>query len=918
MGFISPDMFRSPSPAYWRPPTATGLNLTDPLRADYRPPPSSHGYPLLQRKPMWKQVQKEARYSLSAAEEALARRRARRSRGDSEYDERFLAQEEQRLQLERNRVAKLRADNNEWLSQLVRKETDRIHAAMIEDELEGRLTADESAWLENNIQKRKAEAERQSMKRVQEEAERLRKLEEEEEAAKLRATQAEELAQAVRECRILPIPHPEELLLDPASFTTTSEDDSTDLWNEVRNAYEEHRLPRPHSAFQFQFQSQSQSHYRPQRTYESSIHRMPIALADEPSPIHNVGIATQQQWADSLRAEWDRRSRAHEEYHHHDPEAIATTEETEYRERQVARATREAQEAAAARKAFEEELKAFKERKAFGEERKRLEYERRMRKNEEDLRKQGRQLTFCDIPRPVLMLIHSVEELQPGAIGKFLLSPCHSHTKTRKMRLDDALIQWHPDTFAHPFDDRINKEVWPEIVAGINSVACAIKLLINESGGVPVRELALKEESSQEQVAMSTDNATIYTDSVAASTSGTPGGINDTGSNGNPSRHTNPPYEQAFPGQQSALGLSVLDTWNSYQSRCSALSASSPSQRIGFRDIPWPLLHVPEGPESITPESVSTFILSPSHSQGKSRKERLRDANSLNESPDKKPTRVFTPAPREPKQDTFRTASAIPEVTEEGDRLGTFDLSVLSSISELEVGHTDKPDSPINPSAPDATERGVHDNSESGQEVNGEQASKAFKHEPRTEVISRQMPVSEVVSHLVVHGCQDLTHTVDHNTFSEYAISKSGFSDVYHARLEDSTQVAIKVLRISIHNLAESPKHLKHAARELHTWSKCKHPNVLPLLGFGVFRGGIGMVSPWMGQGTLPRYLERNPDANRCNLCIQICIGLAYLHEIEIIHGDLKGANVLISDDGYRFWEFSSLGPEHEVHADNK
>ncbi|CAE6466084.1 unnamed protein product [Rhizoctonia solani] len=128
-------------------------------------------------------------------------------------------------------------------------------------------------------------------------------------------------------------------------------------------------------------------------------------------------------------------------------------------------------------------------------------------------------------------------------------------------------------------------------------------------------------------------------------------------------------------------------------------------------------------------------------------------------------------------------------------------------------------------------------------------------------------------------------------------LEKRGFSDVYRGRLISNTQVAIKALRLTPSSAAEHPSHLK-PTRELHTWSKCSHPNVLQLLGLVVFRGRIGMVSPWMGNGTLPRYLERTPGVNRCNLCVQICEGLTYLHQNGIIHGDLKGANVLISDKG--------------------
>ncbi|KAJ1301989.1 hypothetical protein OPQ81_000824 [Rhizoctonia solani] len=540
-----PNSFRPPSAAYWRPPTATGLNRPDPPRGEYRPPPPGHAYSAPRgHKSAWRQAQEEARYvikieqdrldrlfateaeTLKRAEEALKLKQARRSRDDPEYDERLLADEERRVERERSRVAKLRADNTEWLSHLIKQETDRIHAAMIEDELEGRLTPEESQWLENNIQKRKAEEERLSMKRAQEEeAERLRKLEEEEEAANIRAAQAEELAQAARKERFAlpPIPDPEELSLalysDPSSVDTTSSEDTIDQKAVAR--LHANPLPRP----------PKESARRMSASSESSTRRMSTTSAEEPTSNHTADAA-RRAWAHNLRSEWDRRG-AHEEHHHLHPEshahhppqrtpsfsyryrpasaeAIAAAEamsaarraeeyrryhehleEVKYRERQAARAAREAREAAAARKAFEEE------RKRLEEERRKKEEERR--KNEEQVviaawqryergwqdlingvNAEGRPLTFYDIPWPVSMPARSFEELQSAAIEKFLLSPHHSTTKTRKMRLRAALMQWHPDKFAQRFVDRIEESHRPAILTAVNSVARTITELMNK------------------------------------------------------------------------------------------------------------------------------------------------------------------------------------------------------------------------------------------------------------------------------------------------------------------------------------------------------------------------------------------------------------------------------------------------------
>ncbi|CUA77836.1 hypothetical protein RSOLAG22IIIB_06823 [Rhizoctonia solani] len=157
-------------------------------------------------------------------------------------------------------------------------------------------------------------------------------------------------------------------------------------------------------------------------------------------------------------------------------------------------------------------------------------------------------------------------------------------------------------------------------------------------------------------------------------------------------------------------------------------------------------------------------------------------------------------------------------------------------------------------------------------------------------IIGQQTSLADMIKALTERGCQDLSKTLDPATFSDYPLYHGGFSDVYHRLLEGGRQVAVKTLRISADSVHDS-KHLKRAARELHTWNSCQHPNVLPLLGLAVFRGRIGMVSPWMESGNLQRYLNSSEDVDRCNLCTQICDGLAYLHKIDI-------ANVLVLRDG--------------------
>ncbi|KAF8893841.1 hypothetical protein BD779DRAFT_1669370 [Infundibulicybe gibba] len=68
----------------------------------------------------------------------------------------------------------------------------------------------------------------------------------------------------------------------------------------------------------------------------------------------------------------------------------------------------------------------------------------------------------------------------------------------------------------------------------------------------------------------------------------------------------------------------LIDAWNHYESRWSALATST--DPLTFSDIPWPLMSPPLNVAEITPERIVLFLFSPAHSQSQSRKDRIRSA----------------------------------------------------------------------------------------------------------------------------------------------------------------------------------------------------------------------------------------------------------------------------------------------------
>ncbi|KAL4070278.1 kinase-like domain-containing protein [Scleroderma citrinum] len=89
--------------------------------------------------------------------------------------------------------------------------------------------------------------------------------------------------------------------------------------------------------------------------------------------------------------------------------------------------------------------------------------------------------------------------------------------------------------------------------------------------------------------------------------------------------------------------------------------------------------------------------------------------------------------------------------------------------------------------------------------------------------------------------------------------------------------------------------------QEVRQFSKLRHDNILPLLGITTkFDLTVSIVSPWMQRGNAHDYVQDKAIDPR-PLIEGIARGLQYLHhhsEGAISHGNLKGRNVLISEDG--------------------
>ncbi|NIG59014.1 mitogen-activated protein kinase kinase kinase 1 [Pontoporia blainvillei] len=107
-----------------------------------------------------------------------------------------------------------------------------------------------------------------------------------------------------------------------------------------------------------------------------------------------------------------------------------------------------------------------------------------------------------------------------------------------------------------------------------------------------------------------------------------------------------------------------------------------------------------------------------------------------------------------------------------------------------------------------------------------------------------------------------------------------------------------------VRNTSSEQEEVVEALREeIRMMSHLNHPNIIRMLGATCEKSNYNLFIEWMAGGSVAHLLSKYgafKESVVINYTEQLLRGLSYLHENQIIHRDVKGANLLIDSTGQR------------------
>ena len=131
-------------------------------------------------------------------------------------------------------------------------------------------------------------------------------------------------------------------------------------------------------------------------------------------------------------------------------------------------------------------------------------------------------------------------------------------------------------------------------------------------------------------------------------------------------------------------------------------------------------------------------------------------------------------------------------------------------------------------------------------------------------------------------------------------LGKGSFGTTYECGLKSCRMVCVKVIELGDMNDTEELESLR---QEIIVMQRLEHPNIVQYYGTTEDKAAktINIFMELVGQGSLNTYMKKFPRVpydTAKDWARQMLVGIKYLHDHKVVHRDIKGANILVTQTG--------------------
>lgn len=123
-------------------------------------------------------------------------------------------------------------------------------------------------------------------------------------------------------------------------------------------------------------------------------------------------------------------------------------------------------------------------------------------------------------------------------------------------------------------------------------------------------------------------------------------------------------------------------------------------------------------------------------------------------------------------------------------------------------------------------------------------------------------------------------------------IETTSFSKIYHVKEGDLEYILKEFSHTYDNEMIQDLINIYSAFMEF------SHQNLTKVLGYELKDGILFVKMEYISRGDLRKLYKTMTHREIADIIIQVCRGLEYLHERNIVHGDIKPENVLVDENG--------------------